>query len=214
MPPSPIPLPVGRKVARDAAHKAWLTLAAAALLPMLAVARVVPAFFMSGSPVPLSDNAPNVWAVVGALPWIGDLPLAGLAMAMAIGAAAWLAAYFSARPPRSEASLPAALLVALVVPGLAPGMRPDDFLLAVALSFALAVKRRDERVAGLVMAGYLLTATGVPILGSAAMIAATALITRRFLILPANDNGLPLNQVMPYLAGPALLLGSSANRES
>ena len=75
---------------------------------------------VGGTTPPLSDGAPNLWAIVQALPWIGDLPLAGLAMAMAIGAAAWLAAHFSAKPPRGEALLPAALLIALALPGLLP----------------------------------------------------------------------------------------------
>lgn len=177
-----------------------MTLAIVALAPAVAMARIVPAFFSIGSATPLSDNAPNLWAIVQRLPWIGNMQLTGLAMAMAIGAAAWLAAHFSARPPRGDALLPAALLVALVLPGLAPSMQPDDFLLAVALSFALAVKQRGERIAGLIVAGYILATIGVPLLGAVAMIVATVLIARPFFASPANDNALPINPVMPYPA--------------
>ena len=134
------PCPTGFAAARDAARRAWLI--AGGGRAGAGIGRGADrADFPDGRrrPPPLSDGAPNLWAIVQALPWIGDLPLAGLAMAMAIGAAAWLAAYFSARPPRGEALLPAALLIALVLPGLLPQMQPRQ---------QLPARRHAERRAG------------------------------------------------------------------
>lgn len=176
----------------------WLGLAIVALVPASAAARIVPSFLSVGPAPPLSDGAPNLWSIVQALPWIGELPLAALAMAMAIGAAAWLAAHFSAHPPRGNAQLPAALLIALVLPGLLPQMQPSDFWLAVALGGALAVERRSFAIAALVFIGYLLAVIGAAPLGALMMTTATALVARRFLTSPVNDNGLPLNPYIPY----------------
>lgn len=197
--PAPFP-PTGFASARDASRRAWLTLAIVALVPAWAMARIVPEFLSVGSAVPLSDNAPNLWAIVQALPWIGDLPLAGLAMAMAIGVAAWLVAHFSANPPRGDALLSAALLVALALPGLLPQMQTHDFLLGAALSGVLAIRRRSVVIPALVSIGYVLAVVGAAPLGALAMVAATVLVARPFLASPANDNGLPLNPYIPYPA--------------
>jgi hypothetical protein len=200
---SPIPFPpTGFAAARDAARRAWLTLAVVALVPGWSVARVIPGFLAVGDTAPLSHGAPNIWSIVQMLPWIGNLPLAGLAMAIAVGAAAWLAAHFSAKPPRGEASLRAALLIALTLPGLLPFMQPRDFLLAVALSGSLAIRQRSLAIVAPVVISYLLAITGHAWLGALPMIAATALLTRPFLASPANDNGLPLNVVMACPAKP------------
>ncbi|MDB5678723.1 hypothetical protein [Sphingomonas bacterium] len=201
MPLSSAPFPpTGFAAARDALRRTWLTLAIVALVPASAAARIVPNFLTIGPTPSLSDNAPNLWSIVQALPWLGSLPLAGLAMAMAIGAAAWLAAYFSACPPRNDAQLPAALLIALALPGLLPYMQTHDFLLAVALSCALAIRRRSAVIAALVSIGYLLAVVGAAPFGAMAIIAATVLVARAFLTSPANDNGLPLNPYIPYPA--------------
>jgi hypothetical protein len=197
--PSPIPFPpTGFAAANEAARKAWLTLTVVALAPGWSAARLMPGFVTVGGTAPLSDGAPNIWSVVQTLPWIGGLPLAGLAMAMAVGAAAWLAAHFSAKPPRGEALLPAALLIALALPGLLPQMQTLDFLLAVALSGVLAIRRRSFAIAALVSIGYLLAIVGAAPLGALALTAATLMVLRRFLTSPANDNGLPLNPYIPY----------------
>ena len=148
----------------------------------------------------LSDGAPNLWAIVQALPWIGDVPLAGLAMAMALGALAWLAAYFSVHPPRGAKLLPAALLVGLVLPGLLPQMQPHDFVLAIGLSLAVSIRRKDITIAALVVGGWLLAVAGSASLGAVPIMVATFLIGRPLFASPANDNGLPLNPGKAYPA--------------
>jgi hypothetical protein len=195
-----LPLPAGFTSAREVARRAWLILAVAALVPGWSAARAMSEFLTVGDAPPLSDGAPSLWAIVQMVPWLRDLPLAALAMAMAVGAGVWLAAHFSARPPRGEAILRAALLVALALPLLLPHMRPADFLAAVALSIALAIRQRGLAVAALLLTGHLLAIIGLPALGAVPMIAAIAVIARSFLDLPANDNGLPLN---PYSSYPA-----------
>lgn len=198
---SPFPTPrTGFASARQAARRAWLTLAAVALVPGWAAARVVPGFFSVSAPPPLSDGAPNLWAIVAMLPGVGGWPLAGLAMAMALGAAAWLAARFAARPPCGDALLPAALLVSLILPVLLPAMRPADFLLALVLSGALAIRRRSVAIPALVCVGWLLAIAGIAALGAAPILIATWLVARAFLASPANDNGLPLNPGKAYPA--------------
>ncbi|HEX4693069.1 hypothetical protein [Sphingomonas sp.] len=192
MPLSPAPLP-GLAAARQATRRTWLVLAIVALVPGWAAAQAMGGFATIGAQT-LSKDAPNVWSIVARLPWLGALPLAGLAMASAIGAAAWLAAHFSARPPRD--ALAAALLIALVVPGLLPGMTPVDFLLAGLLSVALSARDRDRAslsIAATIGAGLALASADLAPLGAAPMIVVTALVAQRFFLSPANDNGLPLN---------------------
>jgi hypothetical protein len=201
MPTSSAPFPpAGFAAARGASRRAWLTLAIVAMVPAMSAARVMANFLAVGPTPPLSDGAPNLWSIVQALPWIGDLPLAGLAMAMAIGAAAALGAQFSAKPPRGDALPPAALLIALAVPALLPDMQTHDFLLAVALSGALAIRQRSAVIPALVSIGYLLAIVGAAPLGALATLAAAILVARPFLTSPANDNGLPLNPYIPYPA--------------
>lgn len=198
---SPFPTPcTGLASARRATRRAWLVLALVALWCGSAATRIVPAFFSVDAPPRLSDGAPNIWALVAALPWASALPLAGLAMATALGVTAWLAAHFSARPPRGDTLLSAALLVSLVLPGLLPQMQSGDFLPALVLSGMLAVLQRQVAIAALVMTGWCLAAAGSNALGAVPVVVASVLIVRPFLASPANDNGLPLNPSVPYPA--------------
>src|SRR3569623_2002984 len=174
MPPL-VPLP-GLAAARSATRRTWLALMLVALIPGWAMARAMSGFATIGVQ-PLSYDAPNIWSVVVRLPWLSTAPRAGLAMAGAIGTAVWLAAHFSARPPRD--TLAAALLIALALPGLLPGMRPLDNVLAGVLGIALAF-------------------ADVAPLGAVPMIVATVLTTQRFLVSPANDNGSPLNLLAEF----------------
>lgn len=161
------------------------------------------------SPV-LAANAPNVWAIVQALPWLGKLPLAGLALTATVGASAWFIARFAWRPPSGSDVIAAGVLLALLAAGLMPGMNEGSFLEADILALMLAVMRGERRswtILALIATGSMLGLAGdltdiraCAILGALPMIAATALIAKQFLISPANDNGLPLN---PFRAYPA-----------
>ncbi len=158
----------------------------------------------------IATNAPNVWAIVQALPWIGGLPLTGLAVTAVVGASAWFIARFAWRPPFGSDVIGAGLLIALVAAGLLPGMSEESFVMADILALMLAVMRGDRRsqtVFALIATGSMLGLVGdltaikaCAIVGAVPMIVATALIARQFLVSPANDNGLPLN---PFRAYPA-----------
>src|SRR3569623_493523 len=196
MPPL-VPLP-GLAAARSATRRTWLALMLVALIPGWAMARAMSGFATIGVQ-PLSYDAPNIWSVVVRLPWLSTAPLAGLAMAGAIGTAVRLAAHFSARPPRD--TLAAALLIALALPGLLPGMRPLDFVLAGVLGIAQAGRKRDRAsvaIAAMLAGGIALAIADVAPLGAVPMIVATVLTTQRFLVSPANDNGSPLNLLAEF----------------
>src|SRR3569623_928551 len=89
----------GLAAARSATRRTRLSRILVAQIPGWAMSRAKRWFFTIGVH-PLSFDAPNIWSVVVRLPWLSTAPLAGLAMAGAIGTAVWLAAHFSARPPR------------------------------------------------------------------------------------------------------------------
>jgi hypothetical protein len=159
----------------------------------------------------LSDNAPNLWAIAQALPFISEFPLAGLALAATAGAASWLVARFAWRTPAGNDLVAAALLTALIIPGLLPGMGERAFLIPGILAMARAFMLGDRQswtICALVEAGLALSLlgdwVGIPtgaIVGAVPMIVATTLIARQFLVSPANDNGLPLNPFRAYPAG-------------
>lgn len=196
MPPL-VPLP-GLAAARSATRRSWLALMLVALIPGWAAAEAMSGFTTVGAQ-PLSYEAPNIWSIVVRLPWLGTAPLAGLAMASAIGTAAWLAAHFSARPPRD--TLAAALLIALALPELLPGMRPLDFVLAGVLGIAQAGRKRDRAsvaIAAMIAGGIALAFAGFAPLGAVPMMVATAMTAQRFLVSPANDNGSPLNLLAEF----------------
>lgn len=158
----------------------------------------------------LAMDAPNIWAIGQALPRIADMPLAGLALATAMGASAWLVAHFIWRPPAGGDVIAAGLLVALIVPSLLPAMNERSFFIADIVALVLAVARGDRRSwticvlvetgSALALAGHAAKIDAGAMLGAVPMIIATALIARQFLVSPANDNGLPLN---PFRAYPA-----------
>jgi Gpi18-like mannosyltransferase len=213
-----VPLILALLIGRRVPLRRWLyaPLAfAAAMLPawlagwpMLDLATIY--LHQAGSYSALSLNAPNIWAIAQALPWIGQLPLTGLAMAAGLGAAAALTARFVGRTPSGDQVIAAALLVVLVMAGLLPHMHERYFFLADILSVSLALVRRDRtswQVAALVQAGsllglsaYLVGIDGFAIIGALPMLAATLLVARPFLASPANDNGLPLNPLTIYPA--------------
>lgn len=141
----------------------------------------------------LSGGAPNLWAIAQTLPWVGALPLTGLALTTALGAAAAYIAWFSARPLRRNSLLDAALLCALSLPALLPALDARAFLLADVLALAVAV--RDPRparwrIAALVLGGSLVAGLDLVPLGAVAMLLATLLHARATLRPAANDNPL------------------------
>jgi len=213
-----MPLIVALLIGRRIAVKLWpialLSFLAATILLRIA-AWPTPDFTatylgQAGSAPAIATNAPNIWAIVQALPWIGGLPLTGLALTAVVGTSAWFAARFAWRPPVGGDVIAAGLLIALIAGGVLPGMNEGSFAMADILAVMLAVMRGDRRswtVCALIATGSMLGLVGdltaieaCTILGAVPMIVATALITRQFLVSPANDNGLPLNPFRTYPA--------------
>ena len=131
----------------------------------------------------LSLNAPNPWIIVQALPVLQDLPLQGLAMAIAIGGSVAYIAWLASRRIGPELILPAALLAPLLLVGTLPRMHERYFFLADILAFALAVTMRNRAgwsIAALVqigsslaILGYVFDTQALSMLGAVAMIVAT-----------------------------------------
>ena len=144
----------------------------------------------------LSMNAPNVWAIVQALPL--GVPLTGLANAAALGASAAYAAHFGTRSLTDRAAVAAAALAPLVMVGLLPRMHERYFYAADVLVFVWAAasgRPRDWLTAALVQLGTLLAILGygggvsaLPIAGAVAMLAATWRLGIPLLARPANDD--------------------------
>jgi len=213
-----LPLIVGFLIARRAPLGLWL-------IAPLTVLLAVMAFRLAGLPWAdlskfyigqadasprLSSDAPSLWAILQALPWINRLPFAGLALASAVGAAAWLTARFARRRPSDRDLVAHGAATSLLLVGLLPGMHWNSFLPVAALAVLAALlvdDRRSWAIAALVVIGTSLGLashlTGMEawaMLGAVPMIVATVLAGRRFLVSPANDNGLPLNPLRTYPA--------------
>ncbi|MEG3174673.1 hypothetical protein U1872_00410 [Sphingomonas sp. RB3P16] len=144
--------------------------------------------------IAVSHGAPNLWAILGAMPWIGDLPLTGLALTLTLGAGACYLASFSARPLARGAVLDAALLCALILPGVAPARDGHAFLLAAGIA---TVRALDEPGvarwwrAALIGAGTAIASIGgatAAALGGVMLLVATILQARAMLCPAANDN--------------------------
>lgn len=163
---------------------------------------LLPGFLDVASDVPLAAGAPSLWAAAAMLPWVGGLPLTGLAAAAALGVAATLLAFFAAHPPRRGRAWPAALLAALAMPMLLPAMSLAYFIPAGLLAIVDAWQRHDDGVARWVFAGILAAAIGLPALGAAAIGMAIRRSARVAIVLPANDNALPLGPPSRYRPVP------------
>lgn len=213
-----LPLVLGFLIGKRASLRLWLVAPLSCLL-------AVTAFRLAGLPwidlshlyigqaeasPRLSSDAPSIWAIIQALPWINHLPFGGLALASATGVAAWLTARFAWRRPSDRDLVASGMATSLLLVGLLPGMHWNSFLPVTALTVMVALlieNRRSWLIAGLTAAGTSLGLaghlTGMPawaMLGAVPMIAATVLALRPLLVSPANDNGLPLNPVRPYPA--------------
>ena len=105
------------------------------------------------------------------------------------------------------------MATSLLLVGLLPGMHWNSFLPVTALAVVAALVGEDRRswtVAALAatgttfgLAGHLSGIGACAMIGAVPMIAATIVALRRFLVSPANDNGLPLNPFRAYPAGRA-----------
>lgn len=171
---------------------------AAMLLPAWLAAAMLPGFFDVAHGLPLTAGGPNLWAVAAALPLLRDVPLTGLAMAAASGAAASLSAQIGKCPPRRDAAWATALLAALALPALLPATGLSAFAPAVLLAVIDAWTRREDTVARWTIAGLLAAAIGVPAIGALAILRAAWLTARVAIVLPANDNASPLGPQRLY----------------
>jgi hypothetical protein len=216
-----LPLVIGVLIARRASPMLWLIVPLAFLVAVAAIRLaglhwMDPAtlYFGQADASPrLSSDAPSIWAVLQAAPWISHLPFAGLALASAVGAAAWLTARFAWRHPSDRDLVASGAATSLLLVGLLPGMHWNSFLPVTALAVVAALVGEDRRswtVAALAatgttlgFAGHLSGIGACAMIGAVPMIAATIVALRRFLVSPANDNGLPLNPFRAYPAGRA-----------
>ncbi|WP_029625340.1 hypothetical protein [Sphingomonas sp. PAMC 26605] len=190
----------------------WPTLPlapACALAMLLARSQGVPLAIVLPQDVALTRGAPTLWAIAQALPGIGALPLAGLAMASALGAAMAYTAWATGLSLRRADLLDAALLGAML-PVLLPAIGPQALLLADALALIVAVldpRAGRWRVAGLVVGGTTMAWLGradATALAAVAMLAATLLHARMVLKPAANDNPriVPLQRAKPLPSWP------------
>lgn len=167
----------------------------ALLVPLVATGLL--ALQASGVPQ-LEQQAPGLWALIGALPGGADWPLLGLALAATIGAGAWLTAHVAGER-LAPSAFPARALAALLLPALAPMSGATALLPAIVLA-----ARYDPPAALLLALATLGAGTGAPALGAVATLAAAALLFRPTRI--ANDNaiGLPpfgMTDPQPSIAG-------------
>lgn len=152
-----------------------------------------PVFDLLGS-VAMTEQAPSLWTIVRMLPGFATLPLAGLALTSAFGAAAAYVAWGSTRPLRQAELLDTALLCALALPLLAPAAEAPAFLLAGGLAGRIALldpRGPRWRIAALVTSGALSAwLGGAPTapFAAIALLAATLLHARTVLRPAANDN--------------------------
>lgn len=214
-----LPLVIGFLIARRASLTLWLIAPLAFLIAVAAIRLAglhwmdpMTLYFGQADASPrLSSDAPSIWAILQAAPWINNLPFAGLALASAVGAAAWLTARFAWCRPGDRDLVASGVATSLLLVGLLPGMHWNSFLPVTALAIVAALVGEDRRswtVAALVATGTTLGFAGhvsgigaFAMLGALPMIAATVVALRRFLVSPANDNGLPLNPFRAYPAG-------------
>lgn len=146
-------------------------------------------------------NAPNIWMILDSI-GLDSTPLAGLALAAAMGASAAYAARFgaTARMLTRPMLVRVALLSPLIVAGLLPRMHERYFLLADILSIAVALTSNERgiwRVPVLIQAGstlallaYMTGISALAAIGGVLMVAATVLVARPLLHRAANDNPL------------------------
>lgn len=145
----------------------------------------------------LTATAPNLWAIVDALP-LGGVALVGLAFAAAIGVGGAYVAHLTTGPLEPRMLVPAALLSALIMIGLLPHRHLGDLYLVDLLGMIVAFASGSQtnwRVALLIQAGSCLAVlgsvtpvSGLTMIGAVAILAATVTLARAVLRPAANDN--------------------------
>ncbi|MBN8806978.1 MAG: hypothetical protein J0I47_01880 [Sphingomonas sp.] len=166
--------------------------------PAWRIGAMLPGFFDVTRDVPIAAGGPSLWAIVGSM--VPDrIELSGLALATVIGTFAALLAQFVLTPPRREQAVAAALLAALALPWLLPATALIDVAPALLLAVADTHRRRTAELAGWTAAGLLAAILGLPALGGVAIGVAIWRTARIAIVLPANDNALPLPAPRLYL---------------
>ncbi|WP_186456863.1 glycosyltransferase 87 family protein [Sphingomonas suaedae] len=185
----------------------WLAAPAALLALML------PALFVGWPPADLATvyvrqagtfsndiarNAPNIWSLAGMIAPDFAPRLFGLALAAALGAAAWFVAKMQIVRFDAAGLVGMAALAVLLTAGLLPRMHERYFLLADMLILAFAIARGTRQgfaLAALVqigsfaaIIGYLGLGPPLVALGALCMITATWIAARPLVSPNANDN--------------------------
>ncbi len=203
------PFVLAMLIARPVPFRVWL------IAPAVFLATLIPAW-LAGWPAAdlllvyfrqvetfkaVALNAPNIWMILDTV-GIDSAPLAGLALAAAVGACGAYAARFgaTARMLTTPMLVRVALLSPLIVAGLLPRMHERYFLLADILSIAVALTSTERgawRIPVLIQAGstlallaYMTGVSALAAIGGLMMLAATILVARPLLNRAANDNPL------------------------
>lgn len=183
-----------------AAPAALLALMAPALLAGWPPADLATIYFRQAGTFSndIARNAPNIWSLAGMIA-PGFAPrLFGLALASALGAAAWFVAKMQIVRFDKAGLVGMAALAALLTAGLLPRMHERYFLLADMLILAFAIARGTRSafaLAGLVQLGSFAAITGylglgapMVALGALCMVAVTWIAARPLAVPNANDN--------------------------
>ncbi|MFL9842520.1 glycosyltransferase 87 family protein [Sphingomonas sp. ST-64] len=146
----------------------------------------------------IARNAPNIWSLAGMVAPDFAPRLFGLALAAALGAAAWFVAKMQIVRFGHAGLVGMAALAALLSAGLLPRMHERYFMLADLLILAFAIARGTRSafaLAALVqlgsfaaIVGYLGLGAPMVAVGASCMIAATWLAARPLANPNANDN--------------------------
>lgn len=183
-----------------AAPAALLALMAPALLAGWPPADIASIYFRQAGTfsTDIARNAPNIWSLAGmAVPEFAPR-LFALALAAALGAAAWFVAKMQIVRFDNAGLVGMAALAVLLTAGLLPRMHERYFLLADMLILAFAIARGTRSayaLAGLVQIGSFAAITGylglgapMVAVGAVCMIAATWIAAQPLIAPNANDN--------------------------
>ncbi len=183
-----------------AAPAALLALMAPALLAGWPPADLATVYFRQAGTFSndIARNAPNIWSLAGMIAPEFAPRLFGLALAAALGAAAWFVAKMQVVRFDNAGLVGMAALAALLTAGLLPRMHERYFLLADMLILAFAIARGTRpafALAALVQIGSFAAITGylglgapMVAMGALCMIVATWIAAGPLVAPNANDN--------------------------